>query len=335
MKVLVTAVGGDLGQGLVKALRLSTDPIQVLGCDSDTTGVGSAFVDSYHVVPLAKNVAEYVEALDTLCRQLNIDAVIPGCEPEIAVLSRLNLPSETPIVCQKHQWVDQYGDKFRCMQSLSNTVELAPFADGNDRDAVQNVVSKTGFPVVIKARSSSGSRTLRIARNMRELEAFIAQVPSSVVQAYLDDTGGEFSVGMFACDNFTTFISYRRELGPVGCTWFAETSDDAEVLDYARRVANATHLKGSANLQVRKTSRGVRLLEINPRFSSLVAARAACEFRDVEWSIRLTLGLKLTLPVVSYRHIRFRRYFHEMIDFGDGFTAIEDWRPRSQYANKP
>lgn len=334
LRVLVTAVGGDLGQGIVKALRLSEEPIEILGCDSDGAGVGPAFVDSFHTVPLANSVGDYVKALDGLCRQLCVDAIIPGSEPEIAVLSQQTLPCGTPIVCQNHDWVNRFGDKLLCMQELAKSIEIAPFADAHDPRAVERVVSETGFPVVVKSRRSSGSRGLRVAQNAIELQSFIEQVPAPMVQAYLDDPGGEFSIGMFACETFSTLISYRRDLGPVGCTWFAETSDDAEVLNYARRAMEATRLNGSANLQVRKTSRGVRLLEINPRFSSLVAARAACGFRDVEWSLQLTLGRKMFAPAGSYGRIRFRRFFQEVIDFGDGFRAIEDWQPRRQSANR-
>ncbi len=220
------------------------------------------------------------------------------------------------------------------MEALANVVPISPFADGLNRDAVRALVSQTGFPVVVKGRASSGSRSLRVAYHEKELEAFLAQIPAPIVQAYLDDAGGEFSIGLFAWDDFSAMVGFWRALGPVGCTWLGETSEDAEVMDYARRVAAATDLRGSANLQVRKTSQGVRLLEINPRFSSLVAARAICGFRDAEWSLLAALKMKLPPPPASYKHIRFRRYFGELVDFGGGFTAVQNWLPRSQSINQ-
>ena len=331
IRVLVTAVGGDLGQALVKALRLSTKHIVCHGCDMDGTGIGSAFADNFHVVPRADDPT-YIEVMDHLCRSLAIHAVVPASEPEIYVLSQLGSPPKlscgVPIVCQEANWIETYGDKLISMRGLYGKIELVPFADGIDRQAVANLVEEVGFPVAVKSRRSSGSRSLRLANNETELDAALNATPLPLVQAFIDASEGEFSVGAFVCEHFSSAIAFKRDLGPVGCSWFAETSTDESVLDYAMRIAQLSGLKGSANIQVRKSSEGVRLLEVNPRFSSLVAARAACGFRDAEWSVELALGRCPEKPDGCFRHIRFRRFFHELLDFGEGFRAVSEWSPR-------
>lgn len=329
--VLVTGVGGDLGQAVVKALRLSTRPMVCHGCDMDGSGVGSAFVDSFHVVPRADDMT-YVEVLDHLCSSLAVHAVVPASEPEIQALSVLGtpqrLPCGVPIVCQQASWIEAYGDKLACMKALCSKIELAPFVDGIDRLAVAKLVEQVGFPLVVKSRRSSGSRSLRLANNHADLDAALATTHLPLVQAFIDASRGEFSVGVFVCDDFSSAIAFERDLGPGGCSWFAETSTDESVLEYAKKIARSSCLTGSANIQVRKTSEGVRLLEINPRFSSLVAARAACGFRDVEWSLELALGRTPDRADPQFKHIRFRRFFHEVVDFGDGFRTALEWRPR-------
>lgn len=335
-RVLVTGIGGDLGQALVKSLKVGKNQISCHGCDIDPMGVGSAFVNTYHVVPVASDPG-YVGALGNLCEQLAVDAVIPSTEPEIQVLCQLGspprLPSGTPIVCLPGNYVRTYGDKLRCMQALRGKVDLAPFADGANPAAVASLVHDTGFPLVIKGRNSWGSRKCRIVNNDSELQAALHATPIPMVQAFLDETDGEFSAGVFSNEGFTSALVFKRELGGSGNTWFAETSEDASVVEYVAEVAQLTALRGSANIQVRKTVNGVRLLEINPRFSSLVAARAVCGFRDAEWSLEMALGLELSVPTYNYQHIRFRRYFHELIDFGDGYRALENWSPNSVQLN--
>jgi hypothetical protein len=81
-------------------------------------------------------------------------------------------------------------------------------------------------------------------------------------------------------------------------------------------------------VQVRRSPAGIRLLEINGRFSSLVAFRALCGFRDVEWSLAHALGHVPEPPVGPYRALRFRRFFHELVDDGDGYEAVDRWLPR-------
>lgn len=329
-RVLVTAAGGDLGQALIKALRLSVFPLEFHGCDLDARGIGASFVETFHIIPPADS-PEHFMALASICQQERIDIVIPASEREIYRLSCLGkpprLPGGVPVLCQPADWIRIYGDKLLCMDALAGKVPLVPYADGGNRAAVERLLNEVGFPLVVKPRQSSGSRGMNVVRTREELEAALRCVPLSLVQAFIAGENGEYSIGVFACKGFTTSIAFRRELGPVGCSWFAVTSEDSEVIDYGRQVAQASGLQGSANVQVRYSKQGVRLLEINPRFSSLVALRAACGFRDAEWSLALALGQEPECPPV-FRRIRFRRFFHEMLDLGQGFQAMEEWSPR-------
>jgi carbamoyl-phosphate synthase large subunit len=337
LRVLVTASGGDFGQALTKALRLSPSVAACFGCDSDASGIGAAFVDGFAVAPRA-DAGHYVGALESLCRQWSIDAVLPGSEAEMVRLNGSGeppaLPSGVPLVCQPAEWFTQFADKLRCMEALAAAVPLAPFADGGDDEAVRRLVEESGFPLVVKPRRSSGSRRLSVVNDVESLGRARRDTADSIVQAYIDDRDGEWSVGVFRADGDSRAVAFRRALGAVGCSWFAEVIEDREVLDYAHAVAAATNLHGSANVQVRKSSRGVRLLEINARFSSLVAARAFCGFNDVEWSLAQRLGQPVP-PMGPIRPIRFRRFFHELIDDGYGFEAVTEWLPRSRPAVAP
>ncbi|MBZ5705063.1 MAG: ATP-grasp domain-containing protein [Acidobacteriia bacterium] len=329
IRVLVTAVGGDLGQALVKSLRVGEVQFEIWGCDVDPSGVGAAFVSSYQAVPLASDAA-YVAAIDAICKVHRIEAVIPGSEAEIFALARqpgLRLPSGAVVVCQPHEWLQTYGDKLLCMRALQHHLDLAAFADGADPADLKRLTDSVGFPLVVKPRRSSGSRAIFLVHTADELTGCVAEHPDSVVQQFIDDREGEFSVGVFACDAFTEVLAFRRELNSVSCSWFAETSRDQAVSEYALRFAQKSKLRGSANIQVRKHAGVVQLLEVNPRFSSLVAARALCGFRDAEWSVRMALDSPLPARPGSYRQIRFRRFFDELVDLGDGYRAVTEWLP--------
>lgn len=319
-----------MGQAIVKALRLSERQIEILGCDMDAQSTGKVFVDAFRTVPPAATPNEYLAVIDEICRTLDVDAVLPASEPEIEVLSRAApLSSGSTVVCQPPSWLDTFGDKLGCMNALRGQVDLVPFADGCDPKQVQSVKDEVGFPLVVKSRRSSGSRSLTVAHNEPELDSAIASTESPIVQAFIDAEFGEFSVGVFACESFESMIGFKRKIGPGGSSWIAETVADPLVLEYARTVTRATHVQGAMNVQARKSAEGVRLLEINPRFSSLAAARAVCGFRDVEWSLDLALGREPARPCQPYRTIRFQRFIHEIVDFGDGPGAVPSWAPRS------
>lgn len=333
LRVLVTAISGDLGQAIAKALRLSTMPIYIFGCDINTDSIGKVFVDSYHTVPLAGNATEYVKKIEEMVNEFSIDAIIPSSEAEISVLSKLKtnarFTKKTSIICQDYDWLEAYGDKLKCMQNLQDKVAVASFCDGQDRSSVEKFVRDNGYPIIIKSRKSSGSKSLRVVKNREQFKFYLKEIESPLLQVYLNGDAEEFSIGCFSCEKFSTVIAFRRTFGSVpGISWVAQVSDDSDVLAYAKKIVKVTKLKGSANIQVRKTNKGVFLLEINPRFSSLAAARAICGFNDVGWSLDLALGIPLKPPNDKFKHIKFCRFLNEMIDFGSGFRTISRWNPK-------
>jgi carbamoyl-phosphate synthase large subunit len=337
VRILVTGIDGDSGQSLVKALRLSVMPVELHGCDSAGGGLGSTFVRSCHSVPPASDRAAYVGRLDEICRRYRMDAVVPATPSEIDVLCRLGdpprLPSGAPVVCLPASYRDVFDDKLRCYRALEGHVALAPFADGSDLPAVYRLVEQFGYPLVVKRRRGRGGDSFAGIRGEEDLLMALSRTPDPVVQGYIDEARGEHTIGVFASESAVTAIAFRRRLGRTGSSWSAQTLDDPEVLAYAEQVARVSGLRGAANIQVRQSEAGVRLLEVNARFSSLAPARAYAGFRDVEWSVAVSLGRAPDIPADGYRRIRFQRFVHEMVDVGDGFAPVAEWsrwkRPRT------
>jgi carbamoyl-phosphate synthase large subunit len=304
------------------------------GTDTSERGIGTSFVRWLHLVPPAGDRARYIERLIRLCRDHRIDAVLPSVPAEIDALSGLSdpvaLPSGVPVVCLPRAYRDVFDDKLSAYRALEGFVPLAPYADGTSSEEVRALVKRHGFPVVVKRRTGRGGESFQIAERPRELDAAIRQTPGPVVQSWIDDAGGEYTVGLFATPGRIASIAFRRRLGRTGSSWFAETVDDPEVLRYARAIAAVSRLRGAANVQVRKSSEGVRLLEINARFSSLAPARAVAGFRDVEWSVEQALGLEPRVPESGFRALRFHRFVHEMVDVGRGYEPVPAWSRWSQ-----
>ncbi|MEI9958764.1 MAG: hypothetical protein WDM90_21190 [Ferruginibacter sp.] len=86
--VLVTGVGGSgIGGQILKALRMSSLPLHIIGTDTTELSTGFKEVDEFNKVPLA-NEQEYIPALVQICRQWNIKIIFPGSEPELKVISK-------------------------------------------------------------------------------------------------------------------------------------------------------------------------------------------------------------------------------------------------------
>lgn len=327
-RVLVTGIGGDVGQATVKALKMSKLHVLIDGADCTNQGAAIGFVEQFHMLPRASECDNYVDSLCNLVRIQRYDAVIPTTEPEIAVLSNQfsRLEGLVPLLMQDPKWISIYGDKLVCLQTLSQNLAMPMFADPSDDKAMERLCNQGHFPLVVKKRRGAGSKNVAYAQSKDEALYLSNELSPAVVMEYLSDDKGEFSVGVYRDEQSCCVLTMLRELGPGGCSWRGRVVDDQDVAIYAESIARASGLRGVANIQVRKSSRGVFLLEINPRISSLAAARAATGFNDVEWWLCDLLKRPKVVPS-TFSKLSFERYLTEVIDFGAGWEAPAEWSP--------
>jgi carbamoyl-phosphate synthase large subunit len=332
IRVIVTAAGGDLGQAVVKCLRIGSRDYEIHGCDMQTDVTGTLFLEHFHKLPSAGD-ASYVSRLDSLCREHQIAAVIPCSELEISRLCALDshptLPGGARIVSQSSQINAIYGDKLKCFERLDGKVRLADFSDAKERAVAQRFIDSHSFPLCMKERVSSGNKGVIILKTAEEFSYEWPHFRQPLLQAFIEGENLEYSIGVFTHEAETRIISYRRRLDRLGCSWFAELDQPQEVIDYCRQIASVVNAQGSINIQLRVSRSGPLLLEINPRFSSLAAARAACGFNDVEWSVLQVLGLKLPSVLPPPSTFRYQRFIAESVDFGTGLHVPQAWAPRT------
>lgn len=330
LRILVTAAGGDVGQAIIKAIRMSDLSANVDGADANTESLARAFVDQFHTLPKASLSRDYIFALSALVDQYGYNVVIPASEVEIDALSGTGSVgmNDLPLLVQPATWIRTYADKYLCMKALSDTVPLVNFADGRDDDQIRRITNNGGFPCVVKRRRGFGSKSVALAHNHDDLVRLVREMEPAMVMQYISDEHGEYSVGVFRDHDRCEVLPFRRTLGPVGCTWYGLVDLDQAVMVYARRIAIASDLRGAANIQMRKNRDGVFLLEINPRLSSLAAARAAAGFNDTTWWIKSFLGISHAFPD-GYTEVRFQRYFSEMVDVGGGWITPASWKPNN------
>ena len=100
-----------------------------------------------------------------------------------------------------------------CYRSLEGAVPLAPFADGADPEAVRALAGRFGFPLIRQAPPRPGRRVCSTRRGMRgRVRRRSRRRPTPVVQTFLDDSSGEYTVGML-CGRRT---GHRDRVPPPG-----------------------------------------------------------------------------------------------------------------------
>ena len=94
----------------------------------------------------------------------------------------------------------------------------------------------------------------------------------------------------------------------------AETVHDENLEGFCRNVILNTNLLGANNIQLRVTSAGPKILEINPRFSGTTGIRANFGFNDVEmWIDEQRFNKKIHAPRIKTGSVM--RFMHEQYHF--------------------
>ncbi|MBI2421395.1 MAG: ATP-grasp domain-containing protein [Candidatus Hydrogenedentes bacterium] len=305
LNILVLAVGGNVSQGILKALALSTLPHRVVGVDVSAAQFGLYTVDCAYVGPWASDPA-FLDWLLALCRKERIDAILTGAEQVVQVLAanKALIESQTGAYCcvSSQSVIETGDDKLLTCEWLREQEFLFPaFAASEDTVALQRLRDIHGFPLIAKPRIGGGARGLFMIEDDADLE-YASRKKRYVVQAVVGSDDTEYTAGCVTDrdGHVQGSIAMRRVLLS-GTTYRAYLGDFPEVRAVAAAITKALGAEGPCNIQLRMTDAGPICFEINPRFSGTAPLRAHYGFNEVEAVLRhYVLGEAMTpMPVVT------------------------------------
>jgi carbamoyl-phosphate synthase large subunit len=274
--VLVTGVGGGVGQSIIKALADSD--LVAVGVDSDELASGLQAVPVAYRVPRASDPA-YLASLLDLCSREHCALVFPGLDPELPVLAAAAgrfADAGVTVVVSDPAVIRIGDDKLETASFLAKGGFSAP-----ETVAYGEEVDPSWLPVVLKPRwGGSRSAGVFVARTAGELRMAQLLIDSAncVVQEYLP--GNEYTCGTvnFGGDCHGPIVM-RRQLR-AGDTYRAEVVRDEEIESHVSAVAKALRPFGACNFQLRLRAGEPVIFEINPRCSGTTAARAVAGFNE-------------------------------------------------------
>lgn len=326
LRVLVIAVGGNVSQGILKALAKSSLACTVIGSDISELQFGLFSVDRALVGPWAHEDG-FLDWLLLTCEREKIDVILSGAEPVLGVLSQHKdlIEARTKAVClvSDRRIMNIGDDKFEtCRWLEAQGLNFPQYAASDDADALSALKERCGFPLIAKPRHGGGSVGVAKIENDRDLEYFSTK-QDYLIQEYLGDGAWEYTAGCFCDKNGEVrgSIVMKREL-LAGTTYRAVIGDFPEVRKEAERVAVALKPQGPCNIQLRVAERGPVCFEINPRFSGTTPIRAHFGFNEVDAALRhFVLGEDtIDLPFLT-RGVALR-YWNEIYPDPDAVHAL-------------
>jgi carbamoyl-phosphate synthase large subunit len=305
-RVLVTGVGGrSVGHQILQALLPLGDRYSIIATDADSFSYGLYQVNDRYVVPRASD-PRYLEAIRTLVQKEAIDVVLPGTEPEVAMLGHRVNDLGCPVLVNPPAVLAICANKNRLSQWLSAHGFLSPFTVLGAQWRV--LVDRTGFPIVGKpAENAGGSRGVQILNSTIEVEQYLAMsdAPAKVLfQQYVGNSADEYTVGVATTVDGAIIdsIVLRRVLTGLslgqarqidGCTYTLSTGYSQGIIvkhpriqEVCERLALKIGARGPLNIQCRGVGDDVYIFEVHPRFSGSTSIRAAAGFNEPDMLIR-------------------------------------------------
>jgi len=326
LTVLVLAVGGNVSQGILKALARSRRAYRIIGADISAHQMGLFTVDRAFVSPWA-NAPEFLPWLLETCRRESVDAVLSGAEAVLTVLAhhRIAIERDTGAVCLVSDLgtMEIGDDKLKTCEWLEALGLPHPaFARADAPEDARRLVERSGYPLVAKPRRGGGSRGLFLVENEDDL-AYACRKADYLLQARVGSDADEYTVGCFMGRDGVLAPSccMRREL-LAGTTYRAVIGAFDDVRRAAEEIVSALRPRGPCNVQLRMTDDGPVCFEINPRFSGSAPIRAHFGYNEAEAALEhFVCGLPVALPLVT-EGIGLR-YWNELYPDRGAVAALE------------
>jgi carbamoyl-phosphate synthase large subunit len=290
-RVLVTGVGGNIGQGILKALSAARLASWTVGTDCEPASAGLYAVDRGYVVPRA-DAPDFLDALFAIIDREAVDLVLVGADAETIHLARLREPiaarTGTLVLVADPKVVERSHDKWLAAQWFNEQKFLHPATvRADDRTGISELTAQFER-IVVKPRFGFGSRGIVIAAKPAEIISAADNLGANgIVQEYIGDDSKEFT-GAALCDKqgqVRASLVMQRELLH-GTSYRIRPVEDALLTKTLENWAARFAAIGPVNFQFRDTPAGPVCFEINARFSGTTGVRYLFGYNDVAMAVR-------------------------------------------------
>jgi carbamoyl-phosphate synthase large subunit len=285
--ILVTGIGGNVGQGILRNTIAYNKDIRIVGVNVETVTAGTHLCDVVYRVPFAYD-KEYIPAMRRICKEERVDCIIPSTDYETVYLAkhRRSLPT---VATSSYNVNMTFLDKYITWQKFTDY--KIPFAETVLPSSYKGEFGSN----IVKPREGRGSRDIVYEpKNARKFpDTFIVQ------KLY---KGTELLTAFYVTKSRTlhSMITFSRELlGGMTVKCMVVQTYDKMLLNIIRQIMKHFTICGSCNIQsIAAVDGRVIPFEINGRISGTNSIRSQFGFTDVAWTIEEYLYNKKPQPAL-------------------------------------
>ena len=274
--VLVTGIGGNVGQGVLLNIISLKMNIRIVGIDIASFTAGNHLCNITYKVPYAFDES-YIPVIQEIVKKEKVDLIIPTTDYEIYFLSLNQSIVNTVVAASDAQTAKIYLDKF--LTYLHHHENDIPFAKSwlpKDYDGSCN-------EIILKPREGRGSRGVEKNPNN----------PTNYSDEFMIQPlhkGKEITTAFYVKKNgaFHGMLTMERELSHGATSKSIATKKyDNEIMLIVEKMIAAGGLAGSINLQsIVDENEQIIPFEVNCRISGTNSIRHNLGFQDVKYTLQ-------------------------------------------------
>ena len=319
-------VGGNVSQGILKALAASSLSCELIGACIDARSAGLYLCHHAVISPMATD-PQFLDWLMGVCHKYRVSGILSGVEPVLQVLARHRIDIErrtdAKLVVSPPEKLEICRDKLATAEWLQDNGRNYPRSAGShDDSAASRLAAECGFPLIAKPRHGKGSQGVILLESPGDLTA-VMRHDNYVIQEYLGDPAVEFTAATFTDrdGNARGCIVFQRQMQE-GTTVTAQVVDAPQVRTEVLAISEALRPLGPCNVQLRMSNGRAVCFEINLRYSGTTPLRARLGFNDVEAGVRHFIAGEPAYELPRVTQGVCLRYWNEIYVSQDALDAL-------------
>ena len=287
VNVLVLGAGGNVSQGIIKALREANLPLRIIGACISEYSKGLYMCDEGYICPYAVD-ENFIPWVIDFCNKHEIDIIFTGVEENVIQLAKnedlIKTSTKAIFISSSYEQLLVGQDKYLTCKFLEESgCNYPKYQQWTSVEAAKEFAENVGYPIIAKPRNGKSSRGIINLRSSEDIEKH-NDLQNYVLEQCVGDEESEYTIGCYMDKhgNLQKLFPMRRRLFN-GTTVWAETVVNQAIVDECARICKAFKPKGPFNVQLRLEKDGTPIcFEMNVRFSGTTAIRSHFGFQDVK-----------------------------------------------------